>query len=593
MKRYSKEVKQLCLQFYVKGWTIQNISLEMNIEERTLYNWRKEMAWDDVLPELSVEQVLAKRLGILAEREQKTEAELVEFDGLIKQFGSLKLQLAEADRLRLSPASLSEPIIHADNETADTPKKKRARGKKSKNDISGISEEQLLEVLHEVFFEYQLLWWQRKEDKDTRRNRFILKSRQIGATYYFAFEAFADAVVSGENQIFLSASRDQAEVFKAYIIAFAKQYFEVELKGQGVITLSNGAELRFLSTNSRTAQSYHGHLYIDEVFWIPDFAKMWKVASGMAAHKKWRRTLFSTPSAMSHPAYPMWCGDKFNEGKDEKNKLEFDVSHKTLKNGDLGADKIWRHCVTVKDAEAQGCELFDIDELKTEYSTDDFANLFMCKFIDDAKSVFSLATLMNCYAPDDYLDYQPNAPRPFANRPVALGYDPSRTRDNASLAILAIPLRATDKWRVLKTIDYHGQNFQYQAARIKEIVDSHNVQHCGIDITGIGYGLFELVEQFYRQATPINYSNETKTQLVLKAVDVIENKRLEFQAGDKHISQAFMMITKTTTNGGIVTYSSNRNSNMGHADVAWSIMHALSYEPIANNRVSSTATFSH
>jgi uncharacterized protein YjcR len=59
---------------------------------------------------------------------------------------------------------------------------------------------------------------------------------------------------------------------------------DVELKGDPM-TLSNGACLYFLGTNARTAQSYHGNLYLDEYFWIPKFQELRKVASGMAIHK--------------------------------------------------------------------------------------------------------------------------------------------------------------------------------------------------------------------------------------------------------------------------------------------------------------------
>jgi uncharacterized protein YjcR len=37
-----------------------------------------------------------------------------------------------------------------------------------------------------------------------------------------------------------------------------------------------------------------------------------KVASGMALHKKWRQTYFSTPSSLTHSAYPFWSGALFN-----------------------------------------------------------------------------------------------------------------------------------------------------------------------------------------------------------------------------------------------------------------------------------------
>jgi len=595
MPRHTQEIKDNCESLYAKGWVIKNIAAQTNVDARTITKWKNLGNWDERAANDSVEASLAKKINFLAELEDPTSAQLNQLDRICKTFGRLKKDFAQAKAIQTGFIPTARPIpIYGDvehDENAD--KKPRKRGKyKVKNDISNISEENLDEVREELFFDYQKEWFARKNDSLTRRNRFILKSRQIGATFYFAFEALDDAIRNGENQIFLSASRDQAEVFKAYIIAFALEYFKLELKGQGTITLSNGAEMRFLSTNSRTAQSYHGHLYVDECFWIPNFAKMWKVASGMAAHKKWRRTLFSTPSAISHEAHPMWSGENFNRHKKDKDKVEFDISHKTLKNGALGVDKWWRHIVTVKDAEAQGCELFDIDELQTEYSKDDFLNLFMCQFIDDAKSIFSLGTMMSCYAIKDYDDYNPKAARPFASKPVAIGYDPSRSRDNASLCILAIPLKPGDKWRVLAALDYHGQNFQYQANRIKDICDTHNVQHIGIDVTGMGYGVYELVQQFYRRATPINYSLETKTQLVMKAIDVIENGRFEYQSGDKVITQAFMMISKTTTNSGMITYAANRNTDAGHADVAWSIMHALMYEPIAVNKSKTTAVFS-
>jgi len=571
------------------------IAERVDVDPRTLYNWKDKGNWEESFAVDSIEMGLAKKINALAGLDDPTDAQLNQLDRLCATFGRFKKDEATANAIQtgLIPTAKPTPIygdVEHDEKAENKPRKKRE--KKVKNDISGITEEQLDEVREDLFFDYQKEWYARKNDLLTRRNRFILKGRQIGATFYFAFEALDDAIRTGDNHIFLSASRDQAEVFKAYIIAFCLEYFEVELKGQGVIILSNGAELRFLSTNSRTAQSYHGHLYVDECFWIPNFAKMWKVASGIEKKKKWRRTLFSTPSAISHEAYPMWAGENFNRTKADKDKVEFDITHKALKNGALGVDKWWRHMVTVKDAEKQGCDLFDIEELQTEYSKDDYLNLFMCQFIDDAKSIFNLGIMMTCYATEDYNDYKPKAARPFANKPVSIGYDPSRTRDNASLCVLAIPLKPGDIWRVLQTLYFHGQNFQYQANRIKEICQTHNVQHIGIDVTGMGYGLFELVEGFYRRVTPINYSNETKTMLVNKAIDVIENGRFEYEAGNKTITQAFMMISKTTTPSGMITYVSNRNSEAGHADVAWSIMHALIYEPIAVNKSKTTAVFS-
>jgi len=598
MARYSPEQQQFAKMMYVKGAAIPDIAARIGVPDRTLYNWRDAGDWDTFCPPDTVEVALARRINALADLD-KTPAQLDELIKLTDAFGKLRKDEAVAFKIKAEAAAIEagKPIYanvpgevdYSQPRAEKTERIKKSREKKIKNDISGITEEMLDAVRNELFYDYQKLWWEHQND----RIRIILKSRQIGATFYFAFEALNKAIVTGKNQIFLSASRDQAEVFKAYIIAFALKHFDLELKGTNVILLSNGAELRFLSTNSNTAQSYHGDLYIDEFFWIPKFKKLRKVASGMAAHKKWTTTLFSTPSATSHEAYAEWSGEEFNKGKSDDQRIEFDVSHKNLKDGWYGPDKKWRHMVTVEDAEAQGCDLFNIDDLKFEYSADDYQNLFMCKFIDDSQSVFSLAKLLDCTVDlDAWKDYQPDNARPFANKPVALGYDPSRTRDNASLAILAVPLTPTQKWRALQTKSYHGQNFDYQANRIREIKDSHNVVHLGIDTTGIGYGVYEKVLDFYPQATPIHYSMDMKNQLVVKALDVINMGRFEYLAGDNEITRAFLMISKTTTNSGQITYASSRSVESGHADIAWSIMHAFQYEPINNDGKKTTVTFS-
>lgn len=115
------------------------------------------------------------------------------------------------------------------------------------------------------------------------------------------------------------------------------------------MVLPNGATLYFLGTNARTAQSYHGNLYLDEYFWIPKFQELRKVASGMAIHKKWRQTYFSTPSSLTHSAYPFWSGALFNRGRNKADKVDIDLSHSNLAPGLLCADGQYRTCCNTSD----------------------------------------------------------------------------------------------------------------------------------------------------------------------------------------------------------------------------------------------------
>jgi uncharacterized protein YjcR len=95
------------------------------------------------------------------------------------------------------------------------------------------------------------------------RTRMIVKSRQIGATWYFARERLLVALETGKNQIFLSASRAQANIFRAYIVQWVQKVCGVSLKGDPIAIQrgegEDGApldpvELYFLGTNYRTAQ---------------------------------------------------------------------------------------------------------------------------------------------------------------------------------------------------------------------------------------------------------------------------------------------------------------------------------------------------
>ena len=574
---YPQEVKDAAKFMFLRRMSAREIKEKLNLNSiRVVYQWVEKYHWEDMLQHETVEQAAARRMICLVEKTDKTDAdfkELTQLGNLMDRLAGIDLRKAKAAKEKAQAA-----MVEQGGGTGQTRKKRRG-----KNDISSITPEALAEIRQQLFFGYQHRW---HENKD-QRTRFILKSRQIGATFYFAWEAFEDAILTGDNQIFLSASKNQAEIFRAYILKFALEYFDVELKGVDVLPLTNDgkpwAELRFVSTNGRTAQGYHGHLYVDEVFWIPDFDRLNTLAAGMASHKKWRRTYFSVPSVKSHGAYDLWSGKKYNDRR--KNTVDFDLSHEGLKDGLLGPDKVWRNIVNVVDAEAQGCDLFDIEQLKDERSESEFNNLFMCAFMEAGASVFNLNDLLGCAIDStvEWVDFKAKQRRPFGNYPVWVGYDPARVGDRSTVVAVAPPLADGGKFRVLEKIDLKG-TFKYQASKIKELTERYNVQFIGIDCTGPGLGVLDEVRAFYRRVTPIHYGLESKTRLVLKAVDIIECGRIEWDAQHVDIAQAFLQVRQTTTSNDSITYVADRSSSTGHADVAWSIMHALSNEPLTGRR---------
>lgn len=590
---YATEVKEAAKRLYLRRSKPREIQAQLGLPNvRIVYYWIAKGGWDEMLTDEEPLAAVSRRITLLLEKPGTlAKAELDELDRLTTLRERLQKQAA-----RPAPVLAEVPAEMRDSQGGERGRRDRGerggkrREKKLKNDISELTEADFLEKFTSKMFAYQQELFAAKRNPLTARIRNILKSRQIGLTYYFAAEAFMDAVLTGDNQMFLSASRAQAEIFRSYIVTFAAEWFGLELKGNPITLSKDGkpwAELRFLSTNSATAQGHHGHVYIDEYFWIRDFAKLDGLAGAMASHAKWRKTYFSTPSAVTHQAYPFWTGEEFRNSKRGKKLAKDWPSEAQIHAGALCPDGQWRKVITLEDAIAGGCDLFDIDRLRLENDEERFDQLYMCKFIDSTQSVFSLADLERCYSDRalwaDY-DHDPKAERPFGNSPVWLGYDPSRTRDDATCVVVAPPLEQGGKFRILEKHSWRGHSFTYQASQVKRLCERFNVQHIGIDVTGVGYGVFDLVRDFYPRATPIHYSLEAKNSLVLKAQDTIQGSRIEWDAGWNDIAAAFLTIKRGATASGQITYSASRTDATGHADIAWAVMHALANEPLNTNK---------
>lgn len=520
--------------------------------------------------------MISLRILTLVDRENKSEQEIKELESLIDKDLQYKRQRA-TQATKSNTATAYDDQHH--HEQTDQGKNKKSKRRK-KNDISHVTPEMMQPFLN-TLFKYQLTC----RDNKHQKVRNILKSRQVGMTYYFAFEALEDAILTGDNQIFLSASKRQAEIFLTYIRKMALQFFDVELKGNPIV-LSNGAELHFLSTNKSTAQGYHGHIYGDEYAWLRNFTEFYTVASAMATHKKWRETYFSTPSSTRHSAYQFWNGDDWR-GKDAKRKNIPFPSIKEMRDGGRECpDGQWRYVITIDDALAGGAgELFDLEALKRKYNKAAFDQLFMCKWIDDADSIFNISQLLKCATDiSKWQDFRPDSDRPLDNREVWCGYDPAKSYDGASFVVIAPPVLPGEKYRILERHQWHGLSYSYQAEQIKQIYQRYNVSYIGIDTSGVGVGVYEMITLFARRETvPIIYSVESKAALVLKVHHLIEKNMLEWSNQESDIPAAFLMIKQTTTKSGDrTTFVAERTSQNQHADVFWAIANAINRKELNN-----------
>ncbi|WP_285160055.1 terminase ATPase subunit family protein [Klebsiella oxytoca] len=554
---------------YWQGFSVPQIAEMLQTKRPTVQSWKQRDQWDETAPLNRVESTLEARLIQLYAKPNLTPHDFKVADFLARQmerFARINRYGQTGNEVDLNPNVAN--------------RNKGDRKKPTKNFFSDEAIEKLEEIFFAESFEYQLRWHRAGLE---HRIRDILKSRQIGATFYFSREALLHALKTGHNQIFLSASKTQAYVFREYIIQFARRV-DVDLTGDPIVIGNNGAKLIFLGTNSNTAQSHNGDLYVDEIFWIPNFQKLRKVSSGMASQSHLRSTYFSTPSTLAHGAYPFWSGELFNRGRARASeRVDIDISHDALAAGVACPDGQWRQIVTIEDALVGGCTLFNLEQLQRENSVDDFRNLFMCEFVDDKASVFPFEDLQRCMVDslEEWEDFAPFADNPFGSRPVWVGYDPSHSGDSAGCVVLAPPVVAGGKFRILERHQWKGMDFATQAESIRQLTEKYNVEYIGIDATGLGIGVFQLVRSFYPAARDIRYTPEMKTAMVLKAKDVIRRGCLEYDVSATDITTSFMAIRKTMTSSGrSATYEASRTEEASHADVAWATMHALLNEPL-------------
>ncbi len=593
--KYSSEQIDKARRLYLEGMNPKEIAAAVGVNgHRTIYNWIKKFGWDEALSEFGTEQLLDLRLKQLTNRENKTRLELDEIDRLIKnvvlfrksncELEERKLAIRQAEvELELRRSGCGD-IGFSDGKSGRGGRKRKAK----KNDVSDVTEEAFQQWIGSLFA-YQKTQFNNRNLKE----RWTLKSRQIGLTYEASGEALHKGIFQGKNQTFLSASRAQAEVFRSYIVHIAKEFLGIELTGNP-IKLSNGAELRFLGTNLNTAQSYSSDVYIDEAFWINKFDRMYEVASAMATLSNFTITVFSTPSTKQHKAYPLWSGSWWKGQDKERLDIEFPTLERLRKTPQLCPDKRWRFAITIDDAIAGGNTRIDKEDLKERYSADAFAYLFECKFMDEADSIFKLSDIEACAVDiDDWDDFDPTAIRPFGDKEVWLGYDPARTGDFARCFAVAPPDaynvvaqldKFKDKFRVLEGHEWKGFNWQWQASQVEELTHKYNVTHIGIDVSGIGSGVGELVSAFFPRAMLINYSLQTKGDLVLKMLDVVQHKRILWPSTEKTIGVSFMAIKRKTTGKGQMTFVAERSEETGHADSFFALSHAVIKEGLNVNR---------
>ncbi|MFD2578818.1 terminase large subunit domain-containing protein [Novosphingobium colocasiae] len=322
----------------------------------TLASWSRRDGWELASPIAVIDDRIEVKIAALLDKEPFTEGDMKRVDFLMRQL----------EKNRRASANMARPArkaISTSGSRRATARRPRRSGRKKRRNFLTLDQWQaLLDDFHAKNFAYQELWWEHRNE----RTRKLRKSRQVGATWYFAREALAkvaEAVLEGQgataldederprNQIFLSASERQALKFRREIVGWVRRVTGVELKGkiimldfvgqypdeegEGGEPAATGPALDpvgfyFLSTNSATAQGESGDFFTSmnmpgcRIF----FGAEWRRQRHGDAQDLQEDLFFSSPSIKTHASYAFWNGEDWNKGRAKGEQKPFDISLK-------------------------------------------------------------------------------------------------------------------------------------------------------------------------------------------------------------------------------------------------------------------------
>lgn len=193
---------------YFQGYRVARIAEMLGEKVATVHSWKKRDKWGDYGPLDQMQLTTAARYCQLIMKEQKEGKDFKEIDLLARQ-----------SERHARIGKFNDGGNEADLNPKVANRNKGPRRQPEKNIFTDEQTEKLEEIFRNGMFEYQRHWWQAGVK---HRIRNLLKSRQIGATYFFAREALIDAITIRGR--FLVDQADGAQLFLPPLAAHLPQF---------------------------------------------------------------------------------------------------------------------------------------------------------------------------------------------------------------------------------------------------------------------------------------------------------------------------------------------------------------------------------
>ncbi len=503
------KLKNLIINLVNAGYSVKDLSKEHNISRATIYNWIKKAKQENSNLQSSIKNI-QNQIATLS-RAKPTEANSRKIAMLTNALSKLQRKEDKTKKAALKKA----PIVT-------------------------INSKEAKEIKEWALKEAGLFNYQKEFLESCEQFRLVLKSRQIGFSYVAALDALIGAL-QGRNQLFLSASEEQALILMRYLEHWAnKTGIEFKSSSTHEKVLANGAVIKALAHNFRTVQGFTGDIYMDEFAWYPNPKRIWHAFVPSIGAIKGRLTILSTPFEEHSLFYELY--------KDEAKYYMFK-----------------RFVVNIYKAIEDGLN-FDLETMKALFDAETWASAYECQFIDDESSLFSISLIKSCV--DEKLTYY----APSSSKVLFMGYDIGRVKDSSALAGVVINKNNIYELAILDIL--RKSKFDTQKEHLKTMLKRYPLAQLRIDKTGIGANLSENIKDLFKsRVTPVHFTASIKEFMSLNLKKMFEDKLIKIPNDPLLIADIHSIKRKAGSRGFL--YDSERNSH-GHADRYWALALATS-----------------
>ena len=167
------DLRRVARSLYWQGWSLTAIAEHVGEKYPTVASWKRRDQWAETLPLNRTDEALDARLQMLIALPNKGNSHYKEIEALTRAM----------ERTAKTRKFLDGGNLRHLSEGVD--KRVKAAADAGKWSITEAMIDQLRASIIDTSAKYQLRWWAARE----HRFRLLIKSRQIGATWFFAREA--------------------------------------------------------------------------------------------------------------------------------------------------------------------------------------------------------------------------------------------------------------------------------------------------------------------------------------------------------------------------------------------------------------------